>query len=401
MGDKMKNYVALVVVALVAATGSAGEWPRFLGQNADGFAPDKGINKDWAQKPPKLLWKVAMYDRAEKFRGYAGPSVSGGKVFFIDHQANQAVVRAIGLKDGAQAWEAKFDAGVEPCNCTPLVDSGNLYFVTARGTVFCATAAKGEVVWKVDLVSEYGSVPPQWKHAWSPVTDGAALLLTAGGPDATVVALDKATGKLMWKGGKTDGAGYAPVVPGTIAAKKRYILSAQTTIQAVGPDGALLWTFPWVNQWNVNAPAPIVSKDMVFVTSGYDKGCALLDGKTGSPVWQSKDIVSHFSTPVLHDGHLYCTSDPGRLVCMEFMTGKVKWQKAGFEKGGLCAVDGTIMVLDGKSGDLAQVALTPEGYKELGRMQAPLGGQSWTAPIVAEGKLIIRNKRELACLDLM
>jgi outer membrane protein assembly factor BamB len=397
----MRTYLAFIVSILVVWQGGAADWPRFLGQNADSSAPDKGINKDWAQKPPKVLWKVAMYDRAEKFRGYSGPSVAGGKVFIMDHQGNQAVARAIGLKDGAQVWDAKFDAGVEPSLCTPLIDSGRLYFVTARGTVFCVSAEKGEPLWKVDLVSEYGSVPPQWKHAWSPVAEGSAILLTAGGPDATVVALDKATGKFMWKGGKTDGAGYAPVVPGTIAGKKCYILSAQTTIQAVGPDGALIWTFPWVNQWKVNAPTPIVSRDMVFVTSGYEKGCALLDGKTGKPAWQNTDTISQFSTPVLHDGHLYCTSDPGRLVCMDFMTGKVKWMKAGFEKGGLCAVDGTIIVLDGRNGDVAQVALTPEAYKELGRMQAPLGGQSWTAPIVADGKLVIRNKQQLACLDLM
>lgn len=397
---KTSNAMVLVVLLMMSGAG-AGDWPRFLGPNGDGTAPDRGINKNWPEKAPKVVWKVPLFDKAEKFRGYAGPAAAGGKVFVVDHRGKESVVRAIALKTGEQAWQAAFEAGGDGANCTPLIDSGNLYFVTAGGIVRCVSAADGALKWTADLVAGYGSAIPQWKHAWSPVADGNALLLTAGGPEATVVALDKSTGRLLWKGGKTDGAGYAPVVPASIGGMKRYVVSAQTTVQVVGGDGAVLWTFPWENKWKVNAAAPIVSGDMVFITSGYDRGCALIDGKTGNALWRSQEIISHFSTPVLHEGHLYCTSDPGRLVCMEFKTGKVKWQQSGFEKGGLCAVDGTIIVLDGRNGDLAQVALTPDAYKELGRMAAPLGGQSWTAPIVTDGRLIIRNKQQLACLDIM
>jgi outer membrane protein assembly factor BamB len=144
-----------------------------------------------------------------------------------------------------------------------------------------------------------------------------------------------------------------------------------------------------------------VDDDRVFVTSGYGKGCALLDGRTGRAIWQNKEIMSHFSSPILDNGHIYSTSDPGKLVCMEFKTGKVKWEKKGFEKGGLCAVDGTLIVVDGAAGGITQVAIDANEYKELGRMAAPLGGQSWTAPIVANGRLIVRNKQQLACIDLM
>lgn len=398
----MKSMCVVSAVLLVCGfTANGADWPRFLGPKANGCAPDKGINKNWGQKPPKVLWKSAMYDRPERFRGYAGPAVAGGNVFIMDHKGAQDILRAIDLKKGEKVWETAFEVGSAPALCTPLHDGGRLYVVSAVGMVSCVSADKGASVWAVDLVKEYGSVPPEWKHAWSAVTDGDALLLTAGGPDATVVALDKATGKFLWKGGQTDGAGYAPVVAATVAGKKIYILSAQTTIQAVDSKGAVLWTFPWVNQWKVNAATPIVSDDMVFVTSGYGKGCALLDGKTGKPAWQNTLVVSQMSTPILAGKHIYTTSDPGKLVCMEFLTGNVKWEKPGFEKGGLCAVDGTLIVLDGARGDIIQVAIDPSGYSELGRMPAPLGGQSWTAPIVADGCLIFRNKQQLACIDLM
>lgn len=395
----MLNVVSsvLFVTSLCAA---AGDWPQFLGPKADGFSSDKGINKNWGQKPPRVMWKVAMNDKPARFDGYAGPSVADGRVFVIDHRGTQDILLSLDLKKGDKIWEAAFDAGGEGANATPLHDEGKLYVVSAGGKVHCVTAEKGEKVWSLDLVADYGSAVPQWKHAWSPVVDGNALLLTAGGPDATVVAVDKASGKLLWKGGKTDGAGYAPVVKASIGGSKCYIASAQTTIQAIDPKGAVLWSFPWENKWQVNAAAPIVSEGKVFVTSGYGRGCALLDGKTGEPDWSNTSIVSHMSTPVLSGGHLYSTSDPGKLVCMEFMTGTVKWEKPGFEKGGLCGVDGTLIVLDGARGDIAQVAIRSDSYQELGRIPAPLGGQSWTAPIVADGCLIIRNKQTLACLDL-
>jgi outer membrane protein assembly factor BamB len=231
--------------------------------------------------------------------------------------------------------------------------------------------------------------------------DGPALILVAGGPEAVVVSVDKGTGRTLWKGGGTDGAGYAPPVAATLGGRNGYVIAALTTIRAVdAANGQTLWTFPWVNQWKVNAPTPVVAGDTVFVTSGYDRGCALLDGKTGRKIWENREISSHFSSPILHEGCLYTTSDPGRLVCMDVKTGKVKWSQPGFEKGGICAADGILIVQDGKNGNLAQVAISPDGYQELGRMKAPLGGQSWTAPILASGRLIIRNKEQLACLDL-
>jgi outer membrane protein assembly factor BamB len=385
------------MAALCVLSGWAvgGDWPRFLGPTANGFAPDKGINKDWAAKPPAVLWKIQLTD------GYAGPSAAGGKVYIVDHRGKDDVVRAMDLASGKALWENTCDAGKEPAYCTPAIDEGKVFTVSRQGLVHCLDASKGDKVWSVDLVETYGSVPPQWQHAWSPVVDGQALLLTAGGPEAVVVALDKATGKLLWKGGGTDGAGYAPVVVASIGGKKRYMVSALTSIRSVDETGALQWTFTWQNTWKVNAPTPIVAQDLVFVTSGYGKGCALLDGATGKALWQNGEIASHFSTPVLHEGFLYSTTDPGRLVCMEMKTGQVKWTQRGFEKGGLCAVDGTLIVLDGKKGDITQVAISPESYKELGRVSAPLGGQSWTAPIVTNGKLIVRNKQQMVCLDLM
>jgi outer membrane protein assembly factor BamB len=115
--------------------------------------------------------------------------------------------------------------------------------------------------------------------------------------------------------------------------------------------------------------------------------------------WENKEIQAHFNSSVFYQNYIYGTGDPGNLVCLDPQTGKVMWKQPGFEKGGLVAVDGTIIVADGKSGDIVMVSLSPDGYKELGRIK-PLGGQTWTAPIIANGNLIVRNTTGLACVSL-
>ena len=165
--------------------------------------------------------------------------------------------------------------------------------------------------------------------------------------------------------------------------------------------GSLLWKFPWKTRYDVNAAMPIVLDDTVFITSNYGRGGALLkiSGKQARRVWENKTMQSHFSTPILLDGYLYGSTSSGQLVCMDWKTGATKWQTRGFEKGGVVGVDGALIAVDGRRGGITMCEMSPDRYKELGRL-AGLGGQSWTAPIVADGKLIVRNKSSLACFDL-
>lgn len=391
-----------VVVVLAGAIGvSAADWPKWRGPNADGISPETGINKDWTAKPPKEVWRVPLTDD-----GFAGPSVADGKVLIIDHTGAEDVVRAIGLKDGQEAWRfayADSPKGDNGCaRSTPVVDDDRVYTVSRVGVVHCLTLKDGKKVWDVNLTKELGGRLPQWQAAWSPVVDGENLVVVPGAATGCVAALRKDTGKLVWKGGGSDRPGYATPVIASIGGKKQYVVFCATSLVGVSvSDGKLLWQLPWRTEYDVNAATPVVDGDTVFITSGYGHGCALVRvaGGHAQAVWQNKSIQSHFSSPVLVNGYIYGTTDPGRLVCLELKSGKEKWELRGFEKGGLVAVDGVLIVVDGGSGALRMVELSPTGPKELGRVNG-LGGQSWTAPIVADGKLIVRNKRTLACLDL-
>ncbi|NQT21414.1 MAG: PQQ-binding-like beta-propeller repeat protein, partial [Planctomycetes bacterium] len=205
------------------------------------------------------------------------------------------------------------------------------------------------------------------------------------------------------QGGGSDMVGYATPAVVTIGPRKQYIIFSGISVLGVDAEnGKVLWRFPWQTRYDVNAAVPIVFKNFVFITSGYNHGCALLQVGPGKAeaVWENKEMQAHFNSPIMHKGFIYGTGDPGFLMCLDPKTGKPTWKQEGFEKGGIIAVDGTIIAVDGKNGTIIMAALDPKGYKELGRIKAPLGGKSWTAPIVADGKLIVRNEKAIVCLDI-
>jgi outer membrane protein assembly factor BamB len=392
----MRAIISLSVLFFLSSCAAA-DWPQFRGPNADGFAPDKNINKNWKSKPPKELWRISLGDD-----GYAGPSVAAGKLFILDHQGGETdVVRAVNVATGKDAWTFPYqDGGKTEYGCarsTPIFDNGKLYTLGRVGNLFCLDAQDGKKIWSCNLKADFQGQTGQWDYAASPLVDDNKLIVCPGG-EASVLALDKNTGKEIWRCGK-DLAGYATPVIATLGGKRQYLIFAGKSLMGVSPDGKLLWNFPWETSYDVNAAAPIAVKDFVFISSGYNHGCALVNPNNGKPVWTSKEIQAHFSSAVLSGGSIYGTGDPGNLVCLDPGTGKARWKHPGFEKGGLAGVDGVLIVMDGEHGDVVMVNMVPTGYQELGRIK-PLDGRSWTAPIISDGKLFVRNKQALVCLDL-
>ncbi len=392
----------LLAICCLVALAQAADWPRFLGPTADGKSAETGINKDWANKPPAMLWKIPLTDN-----GYAGPAVADGMVFIIDHRGAADVVRALELATGKDIWEYAYPDAVNNnygfSRSTPAYDNGKLYTISRHGMVHCLNAKTGDKIWAVDMPRELGARWPSWEMSMSPVIDGDRLVLIPGAPNGLVAVVNKATGKLIWQGGGDDKPGYATPVLATINGVKQYVIFSATRLNGVSAaDGKLLWSAEWRTPHDVNAAMPIVGENFVFITSNYRRGCALFEITAQGPVkrWENLNMHAHFSTPIAIDGLLYGNSDDSRLVCLDpWHDGKVLWEARGFEKGGVIALDGVLLAMCGNTGDLVMVRASPTSYQELGRIR-PLGGQSWTAPVVADGKLLIRNTRMLACLDL-
>lgn len=394
-----KIVVSLAVLFVFPAALTASDWPQFRGPNASGISPETHVGKDWNQRPPKMIWKTQMTDN-----GYAGPSVAGGRVFIIDHNDKEDVVRAIDLKTGKDVWEYRYpDAEKDNwgfSRATPVVDKNRVFALSRMGTLNCLDAKTGKKLWSRDTLEEFKGKKPGFNYAMSPLVDGNKLILCPGGPDASVIALDKTSGRTLWQGGGTREPGYSTPVAASVGGKKEYVALMTTGLVAVdAATGAEAWTSQPLKPFGAPIPQPIVQGDAVFLTT--NGGSAVVDVAAGAAKsrWVNNDVRSHISSPVLANGYLYMDTDPGDLVCVDWQTGAEKWRKGGFEKGPLSMVDGVILIFDGKEGDLIMVQPNPDAYKELGRFK-PLGGQSWNAPVIAGGKLIVRNKTTLACFDL-
>lgn len=404
----MRQKIPLLLCLLIALPLSASDWPQFRGPNGDGVSGEKNLNKDWTAKPPKELWRAAMNDK-----GYAGASAAAGKVFLLDSNGQEDNIRALDSQTGKEIWSFKYPASYTPMigggeadwgfgRTTPTYNNGHVYVLSALGKLRCMDAEKGAELWQRDIKTDFKGKPGAWHYTAPPIVDGNKLIVCPGGENAGVVALDKDTGKDIWKGGGSDKAGYALPLVGTLDGKKQYVvLTGSNLIGVDAENGSLLWSVPWVTDYDVNAATPIISGNTVFVCSGEKHGSALIEvsGGAAKKLWENEEMQSQFNGPILSDGYVYGIGDPGVLTCLDLKTGAVAWKQQGFEKGGVMAVDGALIAVDGAKGNVVLVSLNHDAYKELCRMK-PLDGRHWSPPLVADGKLFIRNTETLVCLDL-
>lgn len=388
-------------IALLLTPVYGADWPVFRGPNADGISPERGINKDWNQKPPRVLWKVALSDK-----GWAAPSVAAGRLFIVDHQGNNDVVRALDAATGKDLWQYTYpDAEINRHGFTvntPLVVDGKVYVYSRRGKIHCLRAETGEKVWSRDLGAEFPGDTPPWGFCLSPVADDSALILGVAGKTASAILLDKETGKTLWQAGAFQ-VSYATPVVATLGGRKQYLFFGVDGLVSLDPAaGTELWRVPWPTKFGgKKGPTPVLVGERIFLatTEGGDTGFVDLAGGTPQVVWSHKEMQDHFPTPIYYHGRVYGSSDPKFLVCIDPATGTILWKQETGQYTSVLGVDDTVIALSGKTGDLIQIDATAPEYKELGRC-TPLGGTSWAAPILSEGRLYLRNEKELACIDL-
>lgn len=398
---RLTALLSAALTATICISANASDWSQFLGPTANSLSTEKIANKSWNQKPPKMLWRVPMSDD-----GYAGPSVAGGKVFIVDHVGAENVVRAINVATGKDIWKFGYADAERPnygyVRSTPVVSEGRVYITGRFGEIYCLNAMNGKKIWARNLTTDFAGKKPQWDYAASPLVDGNKLILCPGGPNTAVVALDKTTGKTIWQGGGSDMTSYATPYAAVIDGQRQYIVFTGVSMISVdAAKGTLLWSQPWKTQYNINTAVAQVVGSTVFLTSGYGHGCGLIRITKNRPMilWESKEMQCRFNSPVVINKFAYGIGEPGELVCIDQTNGATKWKRPGFEFGGLVAADGVLLAFDGRGGELFMVKISPDRYQELGKF-TPLGGQSWTAPIISNGNLIVRNKSALACFSL-
>lgn len=381
------------------------EWPQWRGPNRDGISQETGLLKTWPASGPKVLWKASSGE------GYSGISVVNGRAYTMLGQGNDELLVCYDAATGKEIWRFTIDSqfyndqGNGP-RSTPTVD-GNLVFVQGAQSMLSAVRAdNGQKVWSVDLKKNYGARIPTWGVSTSPLVEGDLLLVDVGGKsDYSICAFNKATGKLVWNS-QTDTPGYSAAIAVNANGQRQAIFFTGTAAVSVSPkDGKMFWRYPWQTSYDVNAATPIfIPNDKVYISSGYGVGAAVLriQGSNGAlsvePVWRNRVMKNHFSSSILHQGHIYGFDD-AILACIDANTGEQKWQQRGFQKGSLIFADGHLIIL-GERGKLALVEATPAGYSEKAAAEV-LRGKCWTMPTLSGGKLYVRNQSEMLCLDMV
>ena len=410
------------LVGFTAASATAADWPTFRGTGRTAVAPDTNLLEAWPQSGPPLVWETAGAGR-----GYASPAIVGDRIFTLGDGLSTAedkdeYLTCFDRKTGKQLWKTKTgqpwtdgQPTWQSSRSTPTIDGDTVYVLSPFGLLVACDVATGREKFRVDLKQEFGGKKADsWGYSESVTIDGDVLVCTPGGEQATMVALDKRTGKKIWACPSPGdrGAGHASIVIANVGGRKVYV---QTTGSGpLGVDaktGTLLWTYP-IDKTTAVIPTPIVRGDLVFFSAGYKRGGALLkqvpaaDGtvKAEEIYGLNTDLANKHGGIVLVGDHLYGDSDDkGIPFCADLMTGKVIWKERGSGKGSaaVTAADGRIYVRYA-DGTLALLEANPAGYKELSAFKIPGSDDrpSWAHVVILDGLLYLREGDRILCYDI-
>jgi outer membrane protein assembly factor BamB len=393
--------------------GFAADWPQFRGPNRDGISTETGLLKDWPSGGPRLVWKSKGLGN-----GYSTVSVVGNRIYTAGDTGEASMVHALNTADGKQVWSAKLGkpgapgwGGFAGPRATPTIDGDLLFAVDQWGEMVCLVTADGKEKWRKNFTSDFGGQRPEWGFSESPLVDGDKVVVTPGGEQGAIVALNKKTGVVVWQTKDfTDPAHYSSLIAADIGGVRQYIqLTAASVVGVAAADGKVLWRATRKGQTAV-IPTPIYDSGFVYVTSGYGVGCNLFkitsaDNKfSAEQVYANKVIANHHGGVIKVGDYVYGYSDGKGWTCQNFKSGEAKWQdKEKLGKGSIGYADGHFYLRkEDKEGTIALIEASPEGYKEHGRFDQPdrSDKNSWPHPVVVGGRLYIRDQDVLLCYDV-
>jgi len=410
------SFVCLAACMLMAAVPAMGEvtpstWPQWRGPNRDGKSLDTGLLKAWPEGGPKQLWKVDGLGT-----GYSTVSIGGGLIYATglveltpgEKESGRLFLTAADLT-GKIKWRKDlceaFVGSYRGARATPTYDHGNLYLQSGKGLLGCYDAKTGDKKWTRHN-SEFGGKHANWGYTESILILDDLAIVSPGGTNTFMVALNKDTGKTEWQSEPFGQPQYSSPSQVIYKGVPMIITAARKGLIAIDPKtGKTLWTHAFAVGNVANCPDPVFSDGYVFWSVGYGKGCVCVklsvDGEkvTATEAWQSKDMVCHHGGYVILDGHIYGNHNKG-WTCLALKTGEIKWYDEGIGKGSLCYADGMLYLFAEKEGKVALAAATPNAFKLAGTFNIEGTGQSWAHPVVNDGRLYLRYHENLYCFDV-
>ncbi len=412
----------LVYLLLLASWARAGEWNQHRGPFSNNQSDESLGGGSWLKSSSSQLWKT------ETPLGFSSFTTYGGHAYtLVAEEDEDGLMREIcvslDLKTGQRLWSthlgimdykagggnsgASDNKGGDGPRSTPSVLDGKVWAYDSDMSLYCLSAKNGTLIWKVNILKDYSGINPRWENASSPLVVDDLVIIYGGGPKESFLAFDKDSGEIRWKTG-SELATHATPILARIHGVEQVIFFCQSGLVSILPNsGKELWRqeFPFKVS---TAASPVVAGNSVYCSAGYGVGSGYykinkLGNKFSSKqVWRKpNEIINHWSTPVYHDGHLYGMFSfkkygEGPLQCIELKTGKVKWSQDGYGPGNLILVGNNLLAL-ADHGELAVVAATPVGYRELARKKI-ITGKCWSTPAISNGLVLARSTQEAVCL---
>ena len=405
----LNRYLLLLGLILGSTTTHAEDWPQLLGPERDGVYRGRDLAPSWPESGLPILWQKKVG------KGFSNPAVVDSHLILFHRIGDKEVVEALGPETGSSFWsfgypttyhdDFGFDDGPR---ASPIIAEGRVYTFGAQGMLHCLELGTGRKIWSVDTHSTLGVKKGFFGAAGSPLLQGKAVFLNAGGRSgAGLAAFDKDTGKLLWTAAD-DEASYASPIAATFGDKLHILFFTRSGL--VGTDsrsGEVLFRFPWRsrNRASVNAATPLSVDDLIFLSASYRTGAVVLrvKGRELEQLWSSDEALSnHYATSIHHEGHLY--GFHGRqeygpsLRCVDLKTGKVRWSQDRFGSGTVTLADDRLIILREK-GELILAQADPKRYQQVSKARI-LTGTVRAYPALADGLLYARNQDTLVCVDL-
>lgn len=402
----------LFAFSAVDDSARAADWPQFLGPERNGISVETDLIDTWPANGPKEIWRV------NGGVGMAGMAIVANSLVTMVQRDEKQFAVALNASTGRTLWqtpiapEYRNNMGAGP-RATPTISNGRIYAFTGEGILAALNLADGKTLWKRTLLQDLSGRPAEYGMACSPLVANGQIIVTIGAPQAAVIACDVETGKTLWTAGQ-DAAGYSSPAILTIGGQRQIVIFTGGSAMGLQPTtGRALWRHAYQTPYECNIATPIAVGGNVFISSGENHGSALLkllrsgDAFEATEVWASNGPSSvmrnEWQTSILHDGHLYGMDNVGgagpitHLTCIEAATGKRIWRQARFGKGNLIFADGTLFISTLR-GELVIARATPKGYQEIGRARVFKGSRA--APALANGRLFLRDDKNILCLDV-
>ncbi|MBC8244078.1 MAG: PQQ-like beta-propeller repeat protein [Verrucomicrobia bacterium] len=444
---KLNRILSLVLIlgfpASAAFASESFDWPQWRGPDRNAASRETGLLQEWPESGPPLTWKITGLGG-----GYSTPSVANGRIYGMSSRGEDEVIWSISENDGSELWVTRLGSaltggmpqGKEGSGCTPTVDGNRLYVLGLSGDLVCLESINGKILWRKNLTADFGGILPTWRYNESPLIDGEKVVVTPGGDKATLVALNKMTGETIWtavlpnppsndsegsgqrqRGGRPgmrdSGAGYSSAIAIDYKGQRQYVqFTSKALAGFAASNGELLWRYDRpANRYGINCSTPVHIEGKILAASAYRAGGGLVqlsqegDRLKANEVWFSKNMENHHGGMLVIDGAVYGSNGGnggGYLICLDFQTGDVLWNekdpdKRRVKKGSVALADGRIYY---RTEDGVMVLIEPSrmAYIERGRFEQPdrTNQPAWTHPIIANGKLYIRDQNQLFCYDV-